>query len=106
MGKLRGTYKEYLINRIKKNIIINSEDCWIWQLNLNKDGYGLMKAYGKTMQAHVVSAIVFLNFVPNTITQINHIRECRNRSCINPEHIYIGTQSQNMHDRSVTTILG
>ncbi len=58
--------------------------CWEWTASLSPKGYGKFRAGKKTMQAHRVSFALAGNTVPEGL-QIDHV--CRNRKCVNPEHL-------------------
>lgn len=71
------------------------ESCWPWIASKNKDGYGRFKARGVNQNASRV-CMEIVSGEPLFEKQVNHT--CDNRSCCNPKHLYIGTQSQNMQD--------
>jgi len=74
-------------------------ECWIHNGSRDKDGYG--RAYYKDTNTHVhrISACLFLELdINNKAKQANHKLICPSKSCWNPDHIYIGTHSQNMND--------
>ena len=73
-----------------------SGDCWIWQAFKNKKGYGMFSIDGKPQYAHRVAWFLEHGYYPELPMQINHI--CNNRGCVNPEHLYEGTQEQNVND--------
>jgi hypothetical protein len=58
--------------------------CWNWLLHVSDFGYGVLTVSGKTRRAHVVSYELKNGPVPNGL-QLDHI--CRNRTCINPDHL-------------------
>lgn len=99
-------YRGYdLESRFKKWVKIDIEsNCWIWigSTNRNKNGYGRLSiGNGKRCKAHRISMHLYKNFDLDSKEQINHINECHNTLCVNPDHLYIGTQKDNMYDRSV-----
>ena len=94
---------EELKDRLEKKVDKSSK-CWIWQGYKTKFGYGRIRFKGKSHLAHVLSYMVFKNdFQP--IPQGQEIRHLcpikHNPSCINPEHLEIGTRSQNALDSVV-----
>jgi hypothetical protein len=73
-----------------------TETCWLWTGPMNRYGYGMFKVQEKNVSAHRVSWLL----AGNTIPEGNLIRhKCRNRHCVNPEHLETGTQTDNMRDK-------
>lgn len=50
------------------------------------------------MAAHRASWIAYIGEIPKGM-QVNH--KCHNGKCINPAHLYLGTQKQNMQDMAM-----
>ena len=69
-------------------------ECWPWQAATHPDGYGEMRCNGKGLYAHRVA--VELDGRDPTGAVVRHT--CDNPSCVNPEHLIVGTQSENMQD--------
>lgn len=69
--------------------------CWPWLEYKDRDGYGLINIDGKTRRAHRVSFELAHGVISNGM-EICH--SCDNPSCINPAHLYEGTQKDNIHD--------
>lgn len=89
----KNNYKSKTLKRIKKNITINQNGCWIWQKS--KDRYGNIQYKGKNCKVHrVVYEIYFGEFNPNLYV----CHKCDNGICCNPEHLFLGTQKDNMID--------
>jgi hypothetical protein len=87
--------------RIMKNVRIEG-DCWIWIGATDAHGYGRMNRNGIRHTASRMSLWVFKGGfdLENKAIDIchNHIL-CNNpRICVKPEHLYIGTRSENIQD--------
>lgn len=84
------TPQQYILNRIKKS----DSGCWEWQQS-KFAGYGRLVKNKKSWPAHAYSYTAFVGPISEGL-QINH--KCHNRACCNPEHLYEGTQKENLHD--------
>lgn len=58
-------------------------------------GYGQFKVNNKVQRAHRVSWTIHFGDIPDRLL-ICH--KCDNPSCVNPSHLFIGTQFDNMKD--------
>jgi len=70
--------------------------CLLWQNGNSAFGYGTLRFDGKTRFVH---RVVFALANPKADLkkyQVNH--HCDNPRCVNPKHLYAGTQSQNVRD--------
>jgi len=67
--------------------------CWEWQGYRNPKGYGKCQApdIGEQM-AHRVAYTAFVGAIPDGM-EIDHL--CRNRGCVNPEHLEVVTHHEN-----------
>ncbi len=74
--------------------------CWLWIAGFVADtGYGKFWIDGKTERAHRVSYRALTGAIP-TDRIIDHV--CRERSCVNPDHLDIVTHYENQHRSPLT----
>ncbi len=91
-----------ILNRLNRKTIRNPvTGCWLWQGNKDEKGYGLTSFLPKRRSIRVsrLSAHLFLGLDLDDLSLLAcHKKECSNSNCWNPEHIYIGNNSENLRD--------
>jgi excisionase family DNA binding protein len=96
--QLRGSLVKPVHERFWSKVRIGTEsECWNWQAGTNDGGYGIFaEITGSAEPAHRW-AYRFANGEFRTDVDVLHT--CDNRLCCNPNHLYLGTDLENVKDR-------
>lgn len=78
---------------ISKSMPEPNTGCWLWE-GYTIDGYGYASYKGKHWLVH---RLIYKEFVASP-DNFNVLHKCDQPSCINPEHLFLGTQQDNVDD--------
>ena len=80
-----------LLNRVNK-----TNSCWLWNGAKNRNnGYGRIKISGNVKSTHRLSYKLFKGKIPKGMLVCH---SCDIKSCVNPNHLFLGTHSDNLRD--------
>lgn len=73
-------------------------NCWLWSASVTGSGYGQI-GLGRKLDgrgdSHRIAWLLCNGPIPDG-QQVLH--KCDNKRCVNPDHLYLGTNAQNMQD--------
>ena len=94
MGK-NWSHADSLADRMQKYSELQKSGCIYWTGTIESTGYGSVRFQGKRLKAHRAAWIACYGDIPNGILVLH---KCDNKCCINPEHLWLGSQKDNMRD--------
>lgn len=104
--KKRGTYDAFPTGITSKHLIplptrfhakytpVPESGCWLWEGAL-AGKYGVIVQDGKNLSAHRYSWELHNGDIPNGLWVLH---KCDTPSCVNPDHLFLGTAKDNMQD--------
>ena len=77
--------------------VLGPDDCWEWQSTCGRGGYGRFTLQGSAIFAHRLAWHLANGPIPG---QLCVCHKCDNPPCCNPNHLFLGTQLDNIQDRT------
>jgi hypothetical protein len=77
--------------------------CWEWTGSINNTGYGSVSWCGAVYTAHRIAAwisgmVEHMEAPEHSRMKTHVLHKCDNRRCCNPDHLFLGSLSDNMYD--------
>lgn len=71
------------------------DECWPWIAGFYKEGYGKFGSGGRTLASNRVAYFLAKRIDPSPLFVCH---SCDNRYCCNPDHLFVGSTTDNMRD--------
>jgi hypothetical protein len=83
------------VDKNGENVTNVGSPCWVWT-GFKQKGYGVVWVDGKNVRAHRASWEMANGQIPD---ELKVLHKCDNPSCVNPEHLFLGTDKDNAQDK-------
>jgi hypothetical protein len=83
------------LRKLYSKIIISKDGCWEWQGARSAKDYGVV-SYNKTI--YFSHRLFYKLFKGELISGYQICHHCDNPCCVNPDHLFIGTNKDNVQD--------
>ena len=83
------------IQRFSEKYEVSESGCWLWRSTIVFKGYGQFYLNGKSRFAHRASWLLHKGAIPGGLFVCH---TCDVPRCVNPEHLFLGTNKDNMQD--------
>jgi hypothetical protein len=85
-------FRERFLEKVEKDA---PGGCWEWTAYKTSGGYGGFWTQSGDKHAHRISYRMYVGPIPDDLV-VRHL--CHNRTCVNPDHLKVGTQAANIQD--------
>lgn len=93
-NKKTGPKPKTLANKFWSKVTL-AHGCWKWDGSKSSRGYGKITHNRKTLISSRVSWAIHNGHINNDLFVLH---KCDNPECTNPDHLFLGTQKDNMRD--------
>jgi len=95
MDTFKAITDETFVERFWSKVDKQSEGCWEWTSTKKIQGFGVISYKQRCLYAHRLAYLLHYKTLDQSLP-IRH--KCHNKSCCNPEHLFMETQRDNTKD--------
>lgn len=87
--------RKIVMERMLPRRSITPSGCWTIPLAGNERGYVTIRVRPHRYLIHILSYVAYIGQIPDGLFVLH---ACDNPPCWNPDHLFVGTQADNIHD--------